>query len=232
MKKGRPTGGWRQLGSLLSAAICLTISAKLGLAADQTVGLSASDKPPPKEIAESIRPTLDAKAYTLLVDQKPALDIWLRQEVPLKSPDEKEPLASIGETTLVGAVSVQGSVTDYKGNDVPKGTYTARFELQPQDGDHLGTAEFPYFVVLTPAEADKELKGLNTFKSLTKASGKATSSGHPVVLSLRPAAADAKTPQLDEPAADHKAIRLKLNGKAEGGEKPIVFDLVYQGKGH
>lgn len=232
MKKGRPTGSWQQLCSLLIAVISFGGSANPACAADATFGLSASDKPPPKEIAEAIRSTLDPKAYTLLVDQKPALEVWLRQEVPLKSGSEKEPLAKIGETTVVGAVSIQGSLTDYKGNDVPKGIYTARFELQPQDGDHLGTAEFPYFLVLVPADSDKELNGLNSFKSLTKASGKATSSGHPVVLSLRPAAADAKTPQLDEPAPDHKAIRLKLNGKSGEEKTPIVFELVYQGKGH
>src|SRR5947207_15028078 len=111
MKKGRPTGSWRVVGSLLIAAASL-LQANLAGAAEQTVGLSASDKPPPKEIAESIRSTLEARAVTLLVDQKPALEIWLRQEVPLKSGGEKEPLASIGETTLLGAVSVQGSLTD------------------------------------------------------------------------------------------------------------------------
>src|SRR5436190_23137881 len=124
MKKGWPTGSWRVVGSLLIAAAFLILAATFANAADQTVGLSASDKPPPKEIAESIRSTLEARAVTLLVDQKPALEIWLRQEVPLKSGGEKEPLASIGETTLLGAVSVQGSLTDYKGNDVPKGAYT------------------------------------------------------------------------------------------------------------
>jgi hypothetical protein len=60
------------------------------------------------------------------------------------------------------------SLRDYKDNEVPKGIYTARFELQPKDGDHLGTAEFDSFLVLTDVQNDKELNGLNTFKALTK----------------------------------------------------------------
>ena len=75
---------------------------------------------------------------------KPALEIWFRQEVPLKSKPSSasEALGAVGETTLMGAVAVNDtSLRDYKGNEIPKGIYTARFGLQPKDGDHLGTAE-------------------------------------------------------------------------------------------
>jgi hypothetical protein len=86
--------------------------------------------------------------------------------------------------------------------------------------------------VLTEAANDKELNGLNTFKLLTKASGKSTSSGHPVVVSLRPAAAEGALPRITEPTAEHKAIRVKLPA-ASGAEKmDLVFDLVFQGHGH
>src|SRR6185295_4527097 len=128
-------------------------------------------------------------AVQLLQGDKPALEIWLRQEVPLKSKpaSASEALMAIAETALVGVVVVtEPSLRDYKDNEIPKGTYTARFELQPKDGDHLGTAEFDSFVVLTDVQNDKYLNGLNTFRSLTKASGKSTTSGHPLVVSLRP----------------------------------------------
>ena len=204
-------------------------------AADFT--LKTAEKPPPKEIGDSIRSVLQPKAIQLLSGDKPALEIWFRQEIPLKSKPASptDALSAVSETALVGAVAVEEKgLQDYKGNDVPTGTYTARFGLQPQDGDHLGTADYNTFLVLIPADSDKDLNGLDKFKPMVKASGKATTSGHPVVLSLRPPSGDATAPSITEPATDHKAIRLKLPGKVSGGadKADIVFDLVYQGKGH
>jgi hypothetical protein len=203
-------------------------------AADFT--LKTADKPAPKEMGESIRAVLQPKAIQLLQGDKPALEIWLRQEVPLKSKpaSANDALAAVSETALVAAVAVNDtSLRDYKDNEVPKGIYTARFALQPKDGDHLGTAEFDSFLVLTDVQNDKDLNGLNTFKALTKASGKSTTSGHPIVVSLRPAAGDGTFPRLTEPAAEHQALRLKLVAKASGGDKiDLAFDLVFKGHGH
>ena len=202
-------------------------------AADFT--LKTVTKEPPKEISDSIRAVLQANAIQVNQSDKPALEIWLRQEVPLKSKpaSANEALMAIAETAVVGAVVVsETSLRDYKDNEIPKGIYTARFELQPKDGDHLGTAEFDSFLVLTEAQNDKDLNGLNTFRALTKASGKSTSSGHPMVVSLRPAGAGS-APALTEPVEEHKAIRLKVPAKAGGGEKAdLVFELVYRGHGH
>jgi hypothetical protein len=198
--------------------------------------LKQADKPAPKEIGDSIRGALQSKAIQLVQGDKPALEMWFRQDVPLKSKPSSsgEALAALGETTLIGAVAVNDmSLRDYKDNEIPKGIYTARFGLQPKDGDHLGTAEFDYFLVLIAAENDKDLNGLDKFKPMVKASGKSTSSGHPLVVSLRPASGEGAAPSLTEPVGEHKAIRVKLPGKPSGGEKSdLVFEVIYQGHGH
>jgi hypothetical protein len=197
------------------------------------VSVKTAETAPPKELGESIRAVLESKSVQLLEKDKPILEIWFRGDLPLKSAAAK--LDSIAEATLVGAVAVRGSgLTDYKNNDVPQGIFTARFLLQPQDGDHLGTAEFNYFIALIPADADKDLSGLDKFKPVTKASGKLTPSGHPLIISLRPVSqGSGSTPALTEPAAEHKAIRVKLSAKGPGGEQiELPFDLVYEGHGH
>jgi hypothetical protein len=198
--------------------------------------LKSADKPAPNEVGESIRAVLQPAAIQLVQGDKPALEIWLRQEVPLKSKpaSANDALAVISETALVAAVAVNdATLRDYKDHEVSKGIYTARFALQPKDGDHLGTAEFDYFLVLTDVQHDKELNGLNTFRVLTKASGKSTSSGHPIIVSLRPASGEGALPRLTEPAAEHKAIRLKVPAKTSSGDKAdLVFDLVFKGHGH
>lgn len=197
--------------------------------------IKTTDKPVPKEIGDSMRAVLAAKAVQLMQAEKPALEIWFRQEVPLKSKpaSAKDALGTIAETTLLGAIVVtEPSLRDYKDNEIPKGVYTARFGLQPKDGDHLGTAEFDYFLILIAAADDKELTGLDKYKPMVKASGKSTASGHPLVVSLRPSEAVA-APVLAEPVAEHKAIKVKISGKPAGGDATdVAFDLVYQGHGH
>ena len=214
-------------------AAALFIEAQTG-AAD--FALKTADKPAPGEFSDSIRAALPSQAIQLMQDGKPVLEIWFRWEVPLKAKpaSANEALSAIAETTFMGVISVAGtSLRDYKDNEIPKGSYTARFGLQPKDGDHLGTAEFDFFLVLIAAENDKELNGLDKFKPMVKASGKSTASGHPVVVSLRPASGEGTIPGLTGPAAEHKAIRVKLAGKTGSGDKAdLVFDLVYQGHGH
>lgn len=203
-------------------------------AADFT--LKTADKSAPKEIGESMRAVLQSKAIQLAQGDKPALEIWFRQEVPLKSKpaSANEALGTIPETTFMGVISViETSLRDYKDNEIPKGTYTARFGLQPKDGDHLGTAEFDYFLILIAAADDKELSGFDKYKPMVRASGKSTASGHPLVVSLRPGADAGATPALAEPLAEHKAIRVKLPARPAGGERTeVAFELIYQGHGH
>ena len=218
---------------LLGIGVLLVISS--ALAADFSV--KTGDQPPTAKVAEPIRGVLSSKPIQLMDGDKPVLQIWVRQDIPLKSKPSSPSasLESIAETTVLAAVSVEGAgLKDYRDNDVPKGTFVARFALQPQDGDHLGTAEFNTFMVLISSDADKALDTFTKFTPMVKASGKLTSSGHPVVISLRPASSpDGKFPSLNEPTADHKAIHLKLAGKtADGQTADLVFDLVYQGHGH
>ena len=217
------------------ATTVLSLGLWAASAADFSV--KTGNQPPPTQIAEPIRATLSSKPIQLLEGDKPILQIWFRQDVTLKSKPSSpsSSLQSLGEALLIGVVSVEGSgLKDYKDNDLPKGVFTARFALQPQDGDHLGTAEFNTFVVLIAPDNDKALDAFTKFTPMVKASGKLTSSGHPVVFSLRPvSSAHGNFPSLTEPAAEHKAIRLKLPGKTADGQAGEVFlELVYQGHGH
>jgi hypothetical protein len=194
------------------------------------------EKEPPKEVDDSIRKVLQAKAVQLLDNGQPVFEFWFRTEIPLKSNPQSaaKALEAIAETTLCGLVAVRRTEHDYKDNEITEGLYTARFSLQPQDGDHMGTSEFPYYLLLIPLKHDPQLTSIAAYKPMVRASGKATASGHPVVLSLRPAASDASDlPKLNEPIPDHKTVQLKVPARAPKSDAPtsMVFELVYQGKG-
>jgi hypothetical protein len=192
--------------------------------------LKVADKAP-KELDPSLQKLLQPKS--IQVDD--AFEFWLVSELPLSSkpPSAAKALDSVKQTTLLGVVSVPKAARDYRDDEIAAGTYTMRFVLQPQDGNHLGSAEFPYFAALTPAKLDTKPEGITDYKSLVKASSKETSTDHPVVLSLRPANSDAgEFPKLEEPAPEHKSVRVKLPASAAGQKTAIVFDIVYEGKGH
>jgi hypothetical protein len=218
---------WAGLAVLLASACSLR-------AAGPT--LKVADQEPPKEIDPSIRKLLAPRVIALQDGERALYQFWLRSEIPLKSkpasPDKA--LESVAETTLMGVVVVGQGNLDYKDNAVAAGVYTARFCMMPQDGDHMGTTEHPYFFLLVPATKDAKPDAITTYKALTKASGADTPSHHPVVLSLRPSAGEAgDEPKLSEPVPEHASVRVRVPGKlTESAEKVTLdFEIVYQGKG-
>ncbi len=200
-------------------------------AADTTVKLA--DKEPPKEVDQSIRTLLQQKAIQVVSGDKPAYEFWLVKELPLQSKPASvaKALDSIKQATLLGVVAVPAAKRDYRDDELAAGAYTMRFALQPQDGNHSGSAEFPYFAVLVPAKLDTKPDGIKDYKELVKTSGKETSTDHPVVMSLWPASsAEGDAPKLSQPAAEHKSVRVKVPAKGES--TPVSFEIVFEGKAH
>jgi hypothetical protein len=195
--------------------VLILISAIAVQAADLT--LKTAEALPPKDIDPAIQKLLQPKAIQLVEGDKPVFQFWLIKDLPgAKALDAIKPAA------LLGVVSLPKSQRDYRDDEIAAGTYTMRFALQPQDGNHLGSSEFLYFAVLTPAKLDTKPDGITDYKALVKASSKETSTDHPVILSLRPTKGDSQ--ELLEPATEHKSVRVKV--------PPLSFEIVYEGKGH
>ncbi len=135
------------LGMLLTLLL-----ANASTAAD--LALKVADKEPPKELDASIRSRLQTKAVQLLDGEKPVYEFWFSAELPLQSKPASvgKALDSLKQASLLGAVAVSRDRRDYRDDELHAGVYTMRFALQPQDGNHLGTSEFNYFAVLTPAK--------------------------------------------------------------------------------
>jgi len=196
--------------------------------------LKVADKEPPKELDASIRAALQPKAVQLLDGDKLVYEFWFDSEVPLKSKPAStaKALDALKETTLLGAISVPNTKRDYRDDELAAGVYTMRFAFQPEDGNHLGTAEYPYFAVLVSSKLDTKPGGITDYKTLVKTSAKTASGDHPVILSLRPATSEeGPFPRLNEPAPEHKSVRLSVPGKAGSEKTSLVFELVYEGKG-
>jgi hypothetical protein len=216
--------------SLLLASVGSAVIVLGSDAADFTARLA--DQEPPKELGEAIRQMLQPKAVQVLDGGKPAFEFWFAKEISLKSKPASPAtvLDSLEQATLLGAVAVSADTRDYRNDELPAGIYTARFALQPQDGDHSGSSDYVYFAVLVPAALDPKPDSLTTYRAVVKASAKNTSTGHPYVLSLRPASSEAgDSPQIKEPAPEHKSVLLKLPAKAGEEKTSLTFELVCEG---
>jgi hypothetical protein len=208
------------------------LSCGLGARAADAI-LKVADKEPPAEISAELRSLLQPRALQVLEAGKPVLELWLAKEAALQAKPSApaRALEAVKSASLLGAVAVPTARRDYRDDEIPAGIYTLRFAMQPQDGNHSGSAEFGYFGALVPAKLDTKPDGIKDYKELMKASSKETSTDHPMVISLRPAMSTESAPKINTPAPEHKSVVVKLPAKAPE-TKEIAFEIVFEGKGH
>src|SRR6516164_2016548 len=155
----------------------------LGLAAwgaDARYSIKEAKSPPPKELQDPIQKLLTDSSVQLLDDKgKMLCEVWLRKELPAKATPEQVQQGlkyrDLSESTLVGAVRFDQPVTDYRKQKINAGVYTLRLGFQPMDGDHMGTAPYPDFCLLVPANLDQKPDLIET-KELRELSAKSVGS--------------------------------------------------------
>ena len=140
-------------------------------------------------VPAAVRQTLDAKGYRLTLDEPaPACELWIRKSVPAQPKKDKdiEGLAypQLAESTLVGVIRFSQAAADFRGQRIPAGFYTLRYELIPNDGNHLGVTPNRDFLLLVPAASDADPKAQFKFEELVALSREATGTKHPGPLSL------------------------------------------------
>lgn len=196
------------------------------LAADQK--LEELRAPPPgvsADLAAAINPT----GWRISGKDGVICDVWLVKEFPLKPKFKtslriKYPLQS-GQ--LVGVIHFpDGSKpNDFRGQALKPGTYTLRYGLQPDDGNHLGTSDIRDFLVGSPPSADTSSKRVEDVKDLYKLSTQASGSTHPAIfLVIPPPDKPFATPGVSHDDDKHLLIfHANLNGK--DGEKSVVVPI-------
>lgn len=146
---------------------------------------------PPAAVAEAVRKTLAADALVVRADGRDELvmRVWFRQSIPVKATEDqlKNGLTyrEIPEGVLVGVVEFPAAFTDFRRQKLPAGAYTLRFAVQPDIGDHTGTAPHPEFCLLTPADKDAATEPVEKAE-LIKRSSAVNDGKHPAVLLLFP----------------------------------------------
>jgi hypothetical protein len=183
--------------------------------------------PVPSEIHSSLAGLLKPGGVRATVDAV-TLDFWWSAGVPLSG--EGTAWAAVAEGTLVGAVRISGPFRDIRGRVIKPGTYTLRYGIQPDNGDHLGVSPHRQFLLVSPAADDRNPapQGHEGTIELSKA---AVGGSHPGVWSIDPPAATGPVLSVHKTELDHQAVIVEIpalrDGKPAG---PLKFGLVLVGK--
>ena len=170
-------------------------------------------------VPELIRKALADHGYRATLDDSSVVELWTRSEMSGSSDKPRaDATYALTPSTFVGVIHFEKNTRDYRGNAIAAGFYNLRYELQPSDGDHLGTSPTPDFLLLVPPDSDSDPAQNYGFEQLAALSRQVSTKGHPAVLNLVPA--DAKEfPSVTTDPDDHTILFFKV--KTQSGELPI-----------
>ncbi len=192
--------------AFLFAAIALAQSAKVDRIASAPDGL-------PHDVTSA----LEDKGYRVTLDDGWTAELWLAKSVKFAandSPGALYPELSNGE--FVGVLHLPKGMSDFRGQAVPGGSYTLRYQLLPQDANHMGVSPNPDFLLAIPVASDSKPDTVYPFEKLVALSAKSTGA-HPAVIALEKAG-DPATAVFD----DQKLLTLTVNLSSSGGKTEAV----------
>ena len=112
-------------------------------------------------------------------------EIWLRKQLPAaKAANTGVVYPDLSESVLVGVISFPNGAKDFRGQAIKPGFYTMRYELLPEDGNHMGVAPTRDFVLLLPAGTDSDPDAHYDFAQMVKLSSQASGTNHPAAFVL------------------------------------------------
>jgi hypothetical protein len=140
---------------------------------------------PAQELPAPIRSALQDHGFRVLdKDGSPLVSVWLAKTVKTTRKDvEGANYPQFDLSSFVGVLTFDSDGKDLRGQSIPKGTYTLRYALLPNDGNHMGVAPNRDFLLLLPL-TDSDPATAYTEKQLYRASAKVAGGAHPTVLSL------------------------------------------------
>jgi hypothetical protein len=163
---------------LMASLLCVAQSGQL-----ESIGPLSDDA-----VSQQVRESLERKGYRLTLDDpKSCCELWLRRSVPAQANENPElAYPQFAESTLLGVIHFSQAAADFRGHPIPAGFYTLRYELVPDDGNHLGVAPNRDFVLVIPAQFDPDPNAAFKFQELVTMSAKTAGTKHPTPLSLAP----------------------------------------------
>jgi hypothetical protein len=165
---------------------------------------------------EAIKAAVEATGHRVVLSDGSAFgDIWFRKALP-----------GLTDGAFVGVVTLSKPASDFRGQPVPAGTYTMRYQTLPVDGNHMGCAPTSDFLLLVAAADDTDPAAAPAYADFTKRSAKAVNTHHPASFYLSDVSGQAAFPAVGKNAMGHEVFFVKVKGQSA----EIPLGLVVVGK--
>jgi hypothetical protein len=212
----------------LTTLAAVFVLALAGRAAAAPYSVKVEDAPPPAELGEPIRALLDAKAMSVYDGTNLLCTIWPRKALPAKAAKAGLAYTDLDETTVVGAIKLPKVWPDYRKQKIKPGVYTLRLSIQPMNGDHMGTAPYNEFLLLSPAAKDVKPDLLEP-KALHELSATAVGASHPGIMLLYPNPKPSDAPAVEAKENETWVLSFRRPVTAGGQAGVLGFSAVVVG---
>ena len=221
---------------VLSLVSCLAVT--VTAFAQSTYKMEAGGGLPAGDVSQAVKNSLQPNGSRLLNGAgKEVCEVWLRKQLTAAANPDTAANVLYGKVepgSLLGVIHFADPAKDYRGQDVKAGYYTLRYELVPEDGNHMGVSQYRDFLLLVPAADDPDGSKPLDFKQILNLSRKATNTGHPGVMLLDAISDSDKTfPAVFQDYSQNWALQVKsqieTGGKA--ADYPLAIVLVGQFQG-
>lgn len=141
---------------------------------------------PPAGIDPAISALLQKEGVRIKDGDKNVMELWFVNELPKGEPTSQPnvSLTTIPHGSLMGVVRFADRGQDRRGQTLKPGVYTLRLSYFPPDGNHQGVSEQRDFLLMSPADSDKDPKATPDFETLVDWSTRVSGTAHPAILSV------------------------------------------------
>ncbi len=167
---------------IIVVVLALTCAAAAASKVDRTGPPAAS------ATSDALRQAVDTKGYRVTLDDGWTAQFWFAKQLATEKKDVPGALyPELTDGEFIGVVNLPQGISDFRGQSIPPGAYTLRYQSLPQDGNHMGVAPNPDFLLASPAANDARPEQAYPAKKLFALSAKSTGTNHPAVIALETA---------------------------------------------
>lgn len=220
---------------LLVAALFAAIPA-FGQGAYKAEALTS---PPPADVPKILQDAVQPQGARFVDSSgKTLAEIWLAKSITGRANPDSSPdilYGAIDPGAFAGVIHFPDGASDFRGQHIKPGFFSLRYDLIPQDGNHMGVSQYRDFLLLVPVAQDADPTKPLMMNDVVKLSREVTGTGHPGVLVMDPKNDNASAlPAAFQDDMNDWALATKVQVKPANGaaqDLPVAIVLVgkYQG---
>jgi len=135
--------------------------------------------------SNEVKQAVEDKGYRVTLDDGWAAEFWFAKQLATEKKDVAGALyPELANGEFVGVANFPKGMTDFRGQAIPAGVYTLRYQLLPQDGNHLGVSPNPDFLLAIPVASDPNPEQHFLYEKLLTLSALSVGAGHPAVIAM------------------------------------------------